>query len=154
VVGAGPIAPRGDPLPRRGSQADRLRAIERARIRALVDADTATARSLTADDFQAINPGGVPLSREELLGAVQAGAVDFVAEEPTSSIAVRLSGHSAALRYQVNFDLLFTGIRLTHRAWITELYERREGRWQIVWEQTTAIPNDFELFVESLKPTG
>jgi hypothetical protein len=65
---------------------------------------------------------------------------------------VRLSGDSAALRYQVNFDLFFGGIRLTHAAWITELYERRAGRWQIVWEQATAIPNRFDLLVEALKP--
>jgi hypothetical protein len=31
-------------------------------------------------------------------------------------------------------------------------YERRNGRWQIVWEQTTAIPNEPDLFLESLKP--
>jgi hypothetical protein len=136
------------------SEADRLRAIERTRVQALVDADTATARSLIADDFQAINPAGVPLSRDQLLGGVQAGVVDFLAEEPTSPITVRLAGNSAALRYRTNFDLLFTGIRLTHGAWITERYERREGRWQIVWEQTTAIPNRFDLFVEALKPIG
>jgi hypothetical protein len=137
-----------------GSQADLLRAIERERVQALVNADTATARSLIADDFQAINPAGVPLSREQLLGGVQAGAVDFLSQEPTSPIAVRMHGDSAVLRYQVSFDLLFTGIRLTHKAWITGLYERRDGRWQIVWEQTTAIPNHFDLFVESIKPTG
>jgi Domain of unknown function (DUF4440) len=138
----------------RGAEADRLRAIEATRVQAMVGADIATARSLMADDFQAINPAGVALSREQLLGAVQAGAVDFLAQEPTSPIAVRLSGDSATLRYQKRFDLLFSGIRLTHGAWVTELYERRQGRWQLVWEQTTAIPNALDLFVESIKPIG
>jgi hypothetical protein len=137
---------------RAGSQADRLRTIEQTRTQALVDADTATAGSLMAGDFQAINPAGVALSKDDLLGGVQAGVVDFLAESPVSPIAVRLYGDSAALRYEVNFDLFFAGIRLTHAAWITALYERREGRWQIVWEQTTAIPNRFDLLVESIKP--
>jgi hypothetical protein len=75
----------------RSSQADRLREIERTRLQALVDADTATARGLIADDFQLINPGGIPLSRDQLLGAVQAGDVDFLTNEPASPIAVRLS---------------------------------------------------------------
>ena len=136
------------------SQADRLRAIERTRLQALVDADTATARSLTADDFQAINPGGGTLSRDDYLASVQAGDINYLVFEPASPIAVRLSGDSAALRFQVNFDLVVFGTRLIHQAWITELYERRQGHWQIVWEQATAIPNDFELFVDSLKPTG
>jgi hypothetical protein len=136
------------------SEADHLRAIERTRLHALVVADTATARSLTADDFQAINPGGGLLARDDYLASVQAGDIDYLVFEPTSPIAVRLSGDSAALRFQVNFDLVVFGTRLTHQAWITELYERRQGHWQIVWEQATAIPNDFELFVDSLKPTG
>jgi hypothetical protein len=134
------------------AQVHRLRTIEQTRTEALVDADTATAGSLMAGDFQAINPAGVVLSKDDLLGGVQAGVVDFLAESPVSPIAVRLYGDSAALRYEVNFDLFFAGIRLTHAAWITALYERREGRWQIVWEQTTAIPNRFDLLVEALKP--
>lgn len=38
------------------SQADQLRALERRRLHALVDADTATAGALMADDFQAVPP--------------------------------------------------------------------------------------------------
>ena len=36
--------------------------------RTLVDAETATARKLTAPDFQLINPGGDQLSRDALSG--------------------------------------------------------------------------------------
>jgi hypothetical protein len=135
------------------SQADRLRAIEQKRAQALVDADTTTARKLMADDFQGINPAGAPLSREELLGAVKAGAIDFLADTPASPITVRQYGNAAVLRYQRKFDLVVAGTRLTHKAWSTELYERRHGHWQIVWEQTTAVPNKPDLFLESLKPT-
>jgi hypothetical protein len=135
------------------SQADRLRAIEHKRAQALNDADTATARKLMADDFQLINPGGAPQSREELLGAVEAGVLDFLANDAASPITVRPYGDAAVLRYQRNFDLVIAGTRLTHKAWSTELYERRHGRWQIVWEQTTAVPNKPDLFLESLKPT-
>jgi Domain of unknown function (DUF4440) len=135
------------------SQADRLRAIETTRLQALVDADTATARKLTAPDFQLINPAGAPLSRDDFLGGVDAGVIDFLAIEP-SSIAVRLSGDSATLRYQTAFDVVAGGTHVTHEAWTTALYERRDGRWQIVWEQSTAIPNDLDLFIESIKPVS
>ena len=100
------------------------------------------------------NPGGGTLARDEYLDSIQAGDIDYLVFEPVSPIAVRLSGDSASLRFEVNFDLVVSGTRLTHQAWITELYERRHGHWQIVWEQATAIPNDFGLFVESLLPTG
>jgi hypothetical protein len=136
------------------SQADQLRAIETTRLQALVDADTATARKLTAPDFQLINPAGVPLSREDFLGGVDAGVIDFLALKPSSPIAVRLSGDSASLRYRSTFDLVVGGTHLTHQAWTTALYERRDGRWQIVWGQTTAIPNNPDLFLDSIKPTS
>jgi hypothetical protein len=135
------------------SQADRLRAIETQRGQALADADIATARKLMADDYQGINPAGAPLSREELLGAVGAGVLDFLVDKPASPIAVRLHGNTAVLRFQRSFDLVINGTRLTHKAWSTELYERRHGHWQIVWEQTTAVPNKPDLLLESLKPT-
>ena len=136
------------------SQADRLRAIETTRLQALVDADTATARRLTAPDFQVINPAGAPLSRDDFLGGVQAGVIDFLALEPGSPMAVRLSGDSATLRYRTRFDVVAGGTHVTHDAWTTALYERRSGRWQIVWAQTTAIPNRPDLFIESIKPLG
>ncbi len=140
--------------PARSSQADHLRAIETTRLQALVDADTATARTLTAPDFQQINPAGVPLSRDDFLGGVDAGVIDFLSLEPSSPIAVRLSGDSATLRYQTRFDLVVGGTHLTHEAWTTALFERRDGRWQIVWGQTTAIPNNLGLFIESLEPVS
>ena len=139
---------------RGSSQADRLRAIERTRLHALVVADTTTARRLMAPDFQGINPGGGELTLDDYLGSVAAGDIDYLVFEPISPIAVRLAGDSASLRFEVDFDLVVGGTRLTHQAWITELYERRHGGWQIVWEQATAIPNDFGLFVQSILPIG
>jgi hypothetical protein len=41
--------------------------------------------------------------------------------------------------------------KLKHRAWTTDLFERRQGRWLLVWSQTTATPNNPGLFVQALK---
>ena len=137
------------------SQADRLRAIERTRLHALVDADTATARKLTAPDFQLINPEGDVSSGEDYLQALDDGVIDYRVFKATSPIQVRMSADSASLRFQASFDLVVGGdTHLTHQGWITELYERRDGRWEIVWEQATAIPNDFDLFVRSIEPVA
>jgi hypothetical protein len=153
VVAAG-VVTASSASPASSSQADRLRAIETTRLQALVDADTATARKLTAPDFQQINPAGQSLSRDDLLGAVDAGVLDFLVDEPSSPIAVRLSGDSATLRYQTAFDVVAGGTHVTHQGWTTALYERRDGRWQIVWGQSTAIPNNPGLFLESIKPAS
>jgi hypothetical protein len=153
VVGAG-VVTASSASPTSSPQAADLRAIETTRLQALVDADTATARKLTAPDFQLINPAGVPLSRDDFLGGVDAGVIDFLAIEPSEPIAVRLSGDSATLRYQSAYDVVAGGTHVAHKAWTTALYERRDGRWQIVWAQTTAIPNDLGLFLESIEPVS
>jgi hypothetical protein len=131
---------------------DDLAAIEQARLKALVDADTTAAGKFIADDFVLVNPAGATLNRADYLDAVKAGFIDYLVFEPVSPITVDRFGHAAVLRFQVSFDLHVAGLRLTHGGWITELYQRRNGRWQIVSEQATPIPNNFDLFLESLKP--
>jgi Domain of unknown function (DUF4440) len=121
-------------------QAERLRQTEQKRLQALVDADVAVAGTLIASDFELINPVGEVSTRDDMLGAVGSGAIDFLSDEVTSQIKVRLHGSTAVLRYQHTIDIAVAGIgHLTHPAWTTALYERRKGNWQIVWEQTGAI---------------
>jgi len=136
----------------RSAQAEQLQQLERVRAQALVDGDIETARQLMAPDFQLINPAGLALSRDQLLEGVGAGQPDFLDNAPTSDIAVRRAGSAAVLRYQRGFDLVIGGTRLTHKAWSTVLYEHRGGHWLAVWEETTAIPNRPDLFLESIKP--
>jgi hypothetical protein len=124
----------------RSRQVERLRQIEKTRLQALVDADVAVAGPLIASDFELINPLGEVISRDATLDGVGSGALDFLSDTVTSQIRVRLHGNTAALRYRHTIDIVVTGIgHLTHPAWTTALYERRTGRWQIVWEQTGAI---------------
>jgi hypothetical protein len=121
-------------------QVERLRQIEHKRLRALVDADVAVAGHLMARDFELINPLGDVLTRDDLLGAVGAGAIDFLSDEVSGQIRVRLHRGMAVLRYRHTIDIQVAGVgHLTHPAWTTALYERHNGRWQIVWEQTGAI---------------
>ena len=70
---------------------DFIREIQRARLRALVDANIDVAKPLHAEDFQLITPGGGTLSKEEYLGSVGTGTIDYLVWDP-GSIAVRLSG--------------------------------------------------------------
>ena len=121
-------------------QVERLRETEQRRLKALVDADVAVAGSLIAGDFELINPLGDVLTREDVLGAVGSGGLDFLSDTVTSPIKVRLHGSTAALRYRHTIDVALAGVgHLTHPAWSTAVYERRQGKWQIVWEQTGAI---------------
>lgn len=118
-------------------RAERLRAIERARLRSLVDADMATARRLHADDFELINPVGGTLSKEQYLKDIASGQLDYLEWEP-GEIRVRLYRHSAVIRYQAHLRVSVKGSAgRPVTFWHTDLYERRNGQWQIVWAHAT-----------------
>jgi hypothetical protein len=155
-MGGAAAAVRGPSSTAEGSrQADRVRDTIRMLDQATVEADAATMRRLLADDFQLINPLGVPTSREEYVGSVASGQLDFLAFEAVSDIVVRLYDDDAAVaRYKSSVDLAAFGQRLTHQAMHTDLLERNRGRWQVVWAQTTAIPNNPALVIEALKRAG
>ena len=127
----------GDPVSI--SEADLLRETERARLRALVDADVDRAASFHAPDFQLITPIGAALSREDYLGAIASGQLKYLKWQP-ADIAVRLYDGVAVLRYRAELELVFGGHAIPlSDYWHTDTYENRDGHWVVVWSQATAI---------------
>jgi hypothetical protein len=121
---------------------DVIRNTERARLRALVAADIESARAVHGNDFQLITPVGAALTRDEYLGAIAAGQIDYRLWEP-GEIEVRLLGDAAILRYRATLEVIFGGYRVPRTSyWHTDSYELRDGRWQAVWSQATEIQAD------------
>ena len=120
--------------------AEQLREIEYARLRALVNADVQLASRLHADDFQLINPMGGSLSKDDYLGAIAAGEIEYVAWEP-GTIEVRVYGDAAVIRYQAELQIRVKTMpdAPSGRFWHTDVYEKRNGLWQVVWSQATRI---------------
>ena len=120
-------------------EANGLRATERERLRSLVDGDIETARRLHADDFQLVNPAGVTLSKVEYLGDIASGNLDYLIWEP-ETIEVRPYGDAAVIRYRAQSQAIVAGQKTPlRRFWHTDVYEKRDGRWQAVWSQVTLI---------------
>ena len=123
------------------SKADQLRAIERQRLRALVDSDIPTASRLHADDFELIDPRGGTHSKEQYLRSIASGDLNYLEWEP-AEIRVRLYSKSAVIRYQAHLRVSVKGSPGREvRFWHTDFYEKREGQWQIVWSHATQIPD-------------
>lgn len=121
------------------ADADNIRAIERARLRALVEGDMELAHRLHGDDFELITPIGICLSKEQYLGAIRSGHMKYMAWEP-GPIEVRLHGGVAIIRYQAQLEIVFGGHHVpARRYWHTDSYEQRNGEWQVVWSQATEI---------------
>ena len=99
--------------------------------------DLETAGRLHAPDFQLINPAGVALSREEYLGALASGELDYLLWEP-GAIEVRRYGEAAVIRYEAQAQAVAAGQTTPlRRFWHTDVYEKRNGSWQVVWSQAT-----------------
>ena len=120
---------------------DQLRTIEQERTRALVEADMKVARQLIADDFQLITPMGSVLSKQEYLAQVESGEIDYLEWKP-ETIEVKLFGEAAVLRYRAAIRIVVKAAPNAPqgRIWFTDLYEKRSGRWQVVWSQGTQAP--------------
>ena len=120
-------------------EADFLRATERERLGALVEANMDVAYQLHAEDFQLITPGGNSLSKEQYLERVASGSINYLLWEP-ETINVRLHGQMAVIRYQAQIEIITSGKKLPRQhTWHTDSYEKRGGRWQVVWSQATEI---------------
>lgn len=132
----------GERVIREGPEAEHIRATERERLRALVAADLGAADLLHADDFQLINPRGDVLSKGEYLGGIASGYLDYRVWEVDSAIDVRLYDRVALIRYRSRLHMSLNGDEgagAPRHYWHTDTYEERDGRWQIVRSQATAI---------------
>jgi hypothetical protein len=119
--------------------ADLLEATERTRLRALVEADIATAERLHADDYQLITPGGGSLSKAAYLGGIAEGTLRYRRFEPDGEVRVRFWGTAAALRYEVDIEVVHDGTTYQDHCWHTDIYELRDGGWVAVWSHATRI---------------
>lgn len=105
----------------------------------MVERKIELAGPLHAADFQLITPVGMTFSKDQYLGAIAAGDLIYEAWDP-KQIEVRLYGQVAAIRYQSTMEVTF-GPHHIPRAeyWHTDLYEKRDGAWQVVWSQATEV---------------
>jgi hypothetical protein len=116
-----------------------FRSLERTRLDALVHKNMALARQLHAPDFQLITPTGASYTREEYLGKVASGELNYVKWEP-GEISVRLFPGVALLRYRA--DLLMGAAPQSANSfscWHTDSYEQRGDAWQVVLSQATLV---------------
>jgi hypothetical protein len=114
-----------------------LARIEHERLRALVERDMDRAAELHADDFQLVTPSGRSLSKDEYLESVRTHDIDYASWE-AGEIGVRHYGDAAVLRYPAEISFIVDEVPTPRRrTWHMDLYERRDGRWQVVWSQAT-----------------
>jgi hypothetical protein len=125
------------------SEVNVIRQVEKQRLQALVAGDMAFARTVRAEDFQLVTPGATVFTKEGYLGQVERGELDYLVWEP-KEIAVRLSGDAAVIRYESYTELVRRAkgqpdVRVQGVHWHTDLYEKRNGKWQVVWSHASRV---------------
>ena len=79
-------------------------------------------------------------SKDQYLGAVTAGVIKYVSMELESQVDARVYGDVVLIRYRTAIEVDVQGQRFPRASyWFTDVYEKRDGRWQIVWSQGTGI---------------
>ena len=118
---------------------DYFRELERSRIRALVGRDMELLWRLHAEEYQLVTPSGRTFGRERYLREIESGDLHYWRWEP-GAIEVRATEHMAIVRYQATLEPGSAGGRGNpFPCWHTDSYELKQGQWQAVWSQATAI---------------
>jgi len=109
-----------------------FRSLEERRTRALVEQRMDVVEELHAPEYELVTPAGRVMHRADYLSAIE--EAPFYTAWDIADMKCRISADTAILRYKAT--LRFPSGREL-QCWHTDLYERREGRWQAVWSQAT-----------------
>jgi hypothetical protein len=109
-----------------------VRAVEQRLLRGLLTKNYDAVDELLASDFELITPTGDVVSKELYLAGL---AFTYKRFEPITPIRVRVHGDAAVIRYEAAIRI---GGGVSGRDWHTDLFEKRAGRWKMVWSQATA----------------
>lgn len=114
---------------------------ERRRLRALVEVRLVEADALHAPDFELVHPSGGVWSKEQYLGGIASGDINYRRFEAVSSIDVMMDGDLAVLRYRSVIDIAVRGQEAgLLECWHLDCYRReQDGLWRARWSQATSI---------------
>ena len=145
VVAVAPLAACG--APKRGDDnfagtvhksEEELIRIERKRVKALVSGDWEVLERLHANDFEFINPVGEISNKTQYLESMKQGEFRYLMFEPLGPIKASTGIQAGALRYRSRISVRGSfGVLPPTEHLHTDYYEKREGRWQIVYSQAT-----------------
>ena len=117
---------------------DSVRAVELSRGEALERADTAALSRMVADEFVEISRLGQVRTRADNIRDIASGALRLTSVR-YDSLAVRIYGDVAVLTGIADNTGVARGMPFSGKIRYTRVFVRRDGRWQAVAMQQTAM---------------
>src|SRR5712692_8292289 len=133
-------APLAAQEPARGSPPeDAVCAVELARAQALLRADTAALSRMVAEEFVEISRLGQLRTKADNIRDIASGELRLTSVK-YDSLTERIYGDVAVLRGIADNAGTFRGFPFSGKIRYMRIFVRRDGRWQAVAMQQTALP--------------
>jgi uncharacterized protein DUF4440 len=114
-------------------------ALETARFQAQIAMDVPTLRPMLADDLYYCHSSGVCQNKEEFIGFVTSGTNKYLAMD-VISMKPRLVGEAVVVNGKLDIRVVTNGKEQHFQGIYTDVYAKRDGRWQLVTWQSTKLP--------------
>ena len=106
--------------------------------KAVVSNDADAIGKFLADDWVIIDPDGGFIDRARFLGVIKSGMLTHDLME-SEDAKVRVYGDSAVLSALTKTKAKFAGQEFTTQERATDIFVKRDGRWQCVFSQLTTF---------------
>jgi hypothetical protein len=115
-----------------------VEALERARFKAQIAMDVPTLRPMLADDLFYCHSSGVCQNKEEFIGFVTSGTNKYLAMD-VIYMKPRLIDGAVVVNGKLDIRVVTNGKEQRFQGIYTDVYAKRDGRWQLVTWQSTRL---------------
>ena len=113
--------------------------IQRQRMQAMAEKDFVTLNAVLADDLIYTHSSARLDTKKSLIGNMQSGATVYTSVEPADVKAQDL-GDAVVLTGSAQIKVVSNGNPNAFGVRFTDVYAKRNGRWQMVTWQSTRLP--------------
>jgi len=118
---------------------EELLKLERAFADAIIKNDLESIGRIVADDWIIVDPNGEIVDRTRFFEVIKSGALTHDIME-SEDFRVRVYGDSAVVTAITSTKGKFMGQEFSTRERATDVFVKREGRWQCVLTHLTRLP--------------
>src|SRR3989442_4359862 len=138
VATAGPVGAQASSSG--ASVEEQIKKIEKDRAAAVTKADVAALEAVTSDDCTWIDRNGRVRDKAQTMSDIKTGDIKITSNE-VSDMKVRVYGDTAVVTGRADTKGTIGGKDISGPMLFTRVYVKRNGRWQSVSFQQTAISN-------------